>query len=67
MFKGKKTYIGILIAILPTALGVFGYTITVEGAAELGGLIGSVLENAEGVVVAGGALFAGYGRLVAHD
>ena len=64
ILDGKKTYIGIAVAALPTVLGIFGYNVSVEGAAELGGLIGTVLENVEAVIVSGGALLAIYGRRV---
>ena len=62
---GKKTYLGILVAALPTVAAIFGYTITIEGAAELTGLVGTLLENVETVIATGGLLLAAYGRRVA--
>jgi len=64
LLSGQKTYIGIAIAALPTLLGFIGYSVSVEGAAELGGIAGTLLDNLEAVVVTAGALFAAYGRRV---
>jgi len=63
-FSGKKTYLGILIAALPTLVGFLGFNVTVEGATELGALLGNVIVEFEELIVVGGALFAAYGRRV---
>jgi hypothetical protein len=62
--EGKKTYIGIFIAAAPTVAGFFGYDLSVEGATELGGILGDMLTNIDGLVTLGGTLIAAYGRVV---
>ena len=62
--NGKKTYLGIIVAALPTVAGLFGYNVTVEGATELTGILGTLLENVEGLIQTGGLLLAWYGRKV---
>jgi len=64
LFDGKKTYIGILLAVAPTFAGFFGYTITLGGAAEAGELLGLLSDNVETLLATGGALIAWYGRAV---
>jgi len=62
--EGKKTYIGILIAAFPTVAGLIGYDITVEGAVELGGILGTLLGDIETTIGTFGLLIAAYGRRV---
>ena len=62
--EGKKTFIGLLIAVSPTVAGLFGYNVTVTSAAEFGGLLSAVLDNLEAVIEGVGVLIAAYGRLV---
>ena len=64
IFDGKKTYIGILIAVVPTALSLFGYDVSLQGTAEMGELLTGLVENLEQVIISGGLLIAAYGRLV---
>ena len=64
MLDGKKTYIGIATAALPVVAGFFGYNIAVGGVEELGGLLGSLLNNIESVITSAGLLLAWYGRKV---
>ena len=66
MLKGKKTYIGIIIAVAPTIAGFFGYTISSVGIAEAGTLLANLLDNGEAVAAGVGGLIAWYGRSVAH-
>jgi len=61
---GKKTYIGIIIAVVPTLAGFFGYTISVGEIAEAGTLLAALADNLEALIATGGALFAWYGRAV---
>jgi len=53
-----------LIAIVPTALSLFGYNISLQGTAEMGELLTALVENLEQVIISGGLLVAAYGRLV---
>lgn len=64
MLDGKKTFIGILIAVSPTIAGFFGYTINLEGIAEAGTLLNTLADNAEAIIQSAGALIAWYGRRV---
>ncbi len=64
MLTGKKTYIGILLAGLPLVAGLLGYNLTPEGAGELTGILGTLVENVEELITTGGLLFAAYGRRV---
>jgi len=62
MFEGKKTYIGILIAVIPTLAGFFGYT--VGSVADASTLLGTLADNVEAISVTVGGLIAWYGRSV---
>jgi hypothetical protein len=64
LLQGKKTYLGILVAALPTIAGLFGYNVSVEGSTELVDLLGSAIVELEELITAGGLLFAAYGRRV---
>ncbi len=64
MLTGKKTFLGIFIAFIPTLAGFFGIEIGPEGASELGGLLGVAVDNVEAIIQTGGALLAAYGRYV---
>jgi len=64
ILSGKKTYIGIIIAAAPTLLGFFGFSISPTAAVEGGALLSTLVENVEEIIVAGGAVFAWYGRSV---
>lgn len=64
LLKGKKTYIGIIIAVVPTIAGFFGYTISAQGVEEAGTLLSSLADNAEAIAVSVGGLIAWYGRAV---
>jgi len=57
ILKGKKTYIGIIIALIPTLAKLFGYDLSVEGAQELGVEI-------DALVTYIGLIIATYGRVV---
>lgn len=61
---GKKTYIGILIAAVPTVAGFLGYNVSVEGATELGDILSNLISEFEEIITLGGALLAAYGRRV---
>ena len=63
-YAGKKTYIGIFIAVVPTLAGFFGYTISSEGIAEAGTLLASLADNGEALAATVGGLIALYGRAV---
>ena len=62
--EGKKTFIGLIIAVLPTIAGLFGYDLTPVGSVELGGLLSTILDNLNAVIEGSGILIAAYGRLV---
>ena len=64
MFNGKKTYIGILVAALPTIAGLFGFDVAAGGASEIGALLTEFITGAEELFVTGGLLFAAWGRKV---
>lgn len=64
MFEGKKTYIGLFVAALPTLVGFLGYNIGPEGASELSGILGPLVDNVEEVIVSVGLLIGWYGRKV---
>ncbi len=64
LLSGKKTYIGIFIAVVPTLAGLFGYSVTSEGLAEAGTLLASLFDNVEELGVTVGGLIAIYGRAV---
>lgn len=59
---GKKTYLGILVAVVPTLAGFLGFSI--DGIAEAETLLSTLVENIEAVSVTVGGLIAWYGRSV---
>lgn len=62
LLDGKKTYIGIIIAVVPTLASFFGYT--VGDVAEVGTLLSTLAGNVETISVTLGGLIAWYGRSV---
>lgn len=58
MLEGKKTYIGIMVAVAPTVAKLFGYDMGTEGQEQLGVALNEIF------VMVGG-LIAMYGRLKA--
>ena len=58
MINGYRTYIGILVALVPTVASLFGYDVSPQLSEQATGLI------EDGVTLAG-LLIAFYGRLVA--
>jgi len=63
-FDGKKTYIGIIVAVVPTLAGFFGISINVVDVAEAGTLLGGLFDNIEVILATVGGLIAWYGRAV---
>lgn len=61
---GKKTYIGLIVAALPTVAGLFGFDVADGGASELGALLTEFVVDAEALFTTGGLLFAAWGRKV---
>ncbi len=64
MLEGKKTYIGLLVAFVPTIAGFLGYSIGPEAASELGGILAVAVDSIEELITTAGVLFAWYGRKV---
>lgn len=64
---GKKTFAGIIIAVVPTLAGVFGYAVSPESISEAGTIVFGIINNLEAVCVSVGGLIAWYGRAVAKS
>lgn len=65
LFLKSKTLIGLLVSAAPAILGAFGFDLNAESATELGGVLGGLADNVEGIIQAGGLLLAAYGRIKA--
>jgi len=60
IFYKSKTLIGVVVAVLPQLLPVFGFSFSVDDAVMINSAVDSVISAA-------GALLAIYGRFVAKD